>query len=499
MHRLTVTSLLGLWLLVPSAYGQAQFLDHSESSGPAGDNLDVLQQWELTLTPAAEPVPALKHSLWPRYQDLTPGDATPYYYRALLMFASRPQLSETYREKGETWLQGEPNAETREQMRAWLHPAVFQELRTATYREQLSLDLRLRDLEGLETIQFLLPDAQEMRSLARMLQVKARLEIAEGRFHDAVETLRVGYRLAQAASKTPTLVNALIGIAIASTMNHELTRLIAQPDAPNLYWAIAALPRPLIDLREALGWESAVPTQIFTFLKDAETAERSPDEWRRLILESYLRLHELSGNYLGKPAPLTEVVAVGLMLKTYPKAKRDLLAQGMSLEQVEAMSIGQVLAVHEARTQRYIYDEMFKLTLLPPDQVEDRWFDIEKRLREQGYLVGASDPSYEVLPISRILLPAVQSAWFAQMRLERELAALQTLEAIRMHAAEHGSLPASLGEIRIVPALLDPLYGRPFTYRKEGDRAVLEVPPRPAAEPRLDARRYILSLRSPLP
>jgi len=487
-------------LLAPSlTRGQVVFLDHSEASGAAGAALDVLQQWQLTLTPAAEPVPALKYSLWPRYGELTAGDATPHYYRALLMYVERSPLEQQYREKSERWLADEIRDETKQEMRAWLHEATLHELQVATYRERLDLDLRLRDLEGLETIQFLLPDAQAMRGLARMLQVKARLEIAEGRFADAVETLRVGYRLAQAAAKTPTLINDLVGIAIGGIMTQELTRLIAQPDAPNMYWAIASLPRPLIDLREAFGWESGVPLQIFTFLKDAETAERSPDEWRQVMLNSYENLHELTGNDVGKPGPLNQVAAAALMMKGYPIAKRDLIAQGLPREQVEAMPVGQVLAIHAARTHRYIYDESVKLTLLPPAQVYDRWPAVEQRLREQGYL-GPEGWNQEALPISSILLPSVKNVWFAGLRLERELAAVQTIEAIRMHAAvDGGQLPESLDEIQVVVVPVDPLLGKPFSYRREGRQAILETTPRPGLEPPADARRYILTVRNPMP
>src|SRR4051794_5298683 len=39
---------------------------------------------QLNVTPAAEPVPALKYHLVPRDIELKPGNIVPYYYRALL-------------------------------------------------------------------------------------------------------------------------------------------------------------------------------------------------------------------------------------------------------------------------------------------------------------------------------------------------------------------------------------------------------------------------------
>jgi len=40
-----------------------------------------------------------------------------------------------------------------------------------------------------------------------------------------------------------------------------------------------------------------------------------------------------------------------------------------------------------------------------------------------------------------------------------------TLEAIRMHVAEHGSPPASLDDLLSVPALPNPFDGRQFAYK----------------------------------
>src|SRR3954471_18172390 len=42
----------------------------------------------MTVTPAAEPIPALRHRLVARDVDLKPGNAAPYYYRAMLDLAS---------------------------------------------------------------------------------------------------------------------------------------------------------------------------------------------------------------------------------------------------------------------------------------------------------------------------------------------------------------------------------------------------------------------------
>ena len=62
------------------------------------------------------------------------------------------------------------------------------------------------------------------------------------------------------------------------------------------------------------------------------------------------------------------------------------------------------------------------------------------------------------------------------MRVERQINALQVVEAIRMHAAETGRLPECCDKITAVPVPLNPMTGRPFEYRLDGELAVLNLP-----------------------
>jgi hypothetical protein len=85
--------------------------------------------------------------------------------------------------------------------------------------------------------------------------------------------------------------------------------------------------------------------------------------------------------------------------------------------------------------------------------------------------------SHEVIPLASLLMPAVGNALNAQTRQERDFAALQTLEAIRIHLAETGKLPDKLSDITAVPVPLNPMTNEPFDYRSADDKATLEVPP----------------------
>jgi hypothetical protein len=62
----------------------------------------------------------------------------------------------------------------------------------------------------------------------------------------------------------------------------------------------------------------------------------------------------------------------------------------------------------------------------------------------------------------------------AEVRLDRKVAALRAVEALRLHVAAHdGRLPESLDQIKAVPVPADPMTGKPFEYRLDGESAVL--------------------------
>jgi hypothetical protein len=339
---------------------------------------------------------------------------------------------------------------------------------------------------------FLLPELQDARGMARMLAVRARLQISAGRYDDAIETLRFGYQLAHDVAEPPTLVNALVGIAIASIMNDQLLALIQAPGAPNLYWALAGLPHPLVDMRPAFAYEMTMPARVFAFLKDAESAQRSPEEWRMLLIRAAKDIVKLSGGPVFRdgsvPEWLMELSVTGLALVGYPRAKQELIADGYSAQQVEKMAVAQAITVHQTRVHQYMYHEVFKWSLLPYSEGLAGFEQSEKKLGREGFF-GRPGLSREIIPVTGLLLPAVSAAKHAEVRLATQLAGLRTLEAIRMHAAvRQGQLPKSLSEITTAPVPNDPATGKPFAYQLEGDRAILEIPDRriPSAGWRLE-------------
>lgn len=453
---------------------------------------------ELTLTPAGELRPALKYSLAIGVRERQPGNAAPFYHRALLARRSLPEAhAKEYAAKEKAWREQPLDASRHAEVKQWLagYSVVFHELRIAVYRERCDWDFRLQDLKGTEAIAFRLPEMQEARDVARALHLKARLEIAERRYDDAIETLRWGYQLARDCAEQPLLISNLVGIAISTIMTQPLVELIDAPGSPNLFWAIAALPQPLIDVRRSLEFERGFPEQVFPFLKDAEQIDRSPQEWQRILEQTLNDLAMLSRDLnvaSNRPDWLKKAEFVFMLAKAYPEAKAQLIEQGLDAERVEQMSVAQVIAIQTARKTRESYDDVFKTALLPYPESMALAGRVEASLHDRmaaGIYLGSHG-----LPVAQLLMPATRQVKRAEIRGPRQLAALQAIEAVRMHAAATGKLPATLAEITVVPVPPNPVTRQAFPYELKGNQAILELPILVDETPGSLSKRYVLSL-----
>src|SRR5262249_32448613 len=100
------------------------------------------------------------------------------------------------------------------------------------------------------------PQAQWMRPMSYGIALKARLEIGDGHYDDAANTLQVGYSLTRNLGHSQTIVQSLIGLAIESRLDEQTRALIAAENSPNLYWALTDLSTHPVDFREAFSYEA---------------------------------------------------------------------------------------------------------------------------------------------------------------------------------------------------------------------------------------------------
>jgi hypothetical protein len=420
----------------------------------------------ITVHPAAEPRPALKYQLMPEFLDRLPGNAAVHYGKVSaeqISFFGDRELQEKIAKWGRMPLEELPRDEVRKAVRS---ESIMGSLRRASRSAYCDWQLPLR--EG-NFFAMLIPEVQQLRMFARLLTAKARLHIAEGQFDEAVETLQIGYALGRHAAEGETLVHALVGIAISGVMSRQVQDLMQQPDAPNLYWALTMLPRPLISLRKAVEAEMHAVHLSFLELRDPDDATRSPEYWRDSLHRFW---RESAGLMGGRMAGRPEVLAA-LAIKGYPVAKRALIRQGLSAEAVEAMPVSQVVLLYTMQTYEELRDDIFKWFYVP------YWEGREGADEAEQQLMRSQRELREIIPVGSMLLPAVGAAQSAVARTDREIAVLRTIEALRMYAAANeGKLPETLGDLT-VPVPIDAVTGKPFEYQLRDGTAVIEGPPLP--------------------
>jgi hypothetical protein len=421
---------------------------------------------KLTLPPAAEPVPALKYTLLPELSEKEPGNAVQLYYRAFSpewwSNVRQRAVMEKVNQAAET-----PIAELKNSDLRWLTTFhALREVDRAARREYCDWDLARRLKE--DGISLLIPDVQAMREFATFLVVRARLEMAEGRLDKAAYTLRTGFALGRHVGDGPTLVQALVGVAIASRMVAQVEDLMRQPGAPNLYWALTDLPRPFIDLRTALQGEKLWLYGTWPELRDLDNPYLSPPQRERLQAIAEQIVAEGTDSRRGAETRLATIARVA---KAYPEAKRALLAAGHKPEEVEALPAIQVVLLPALHDYERLRDDMFKWLALPyPEALPG--LERAQRVMKEAKVRAAG------IPIAETFLPATIKVYTASTRLDRRIAALRCVEALRLYAAAHdGKLPPALADVKEVPVPADPMTGKPFEYKLNGDTATISAEP----------------------
>jgi hypothetical protein len=422
---------------------------------------------KLTIYPAAAPRPALKHQLLPDFKERIRGNAAVYYGKVTAeqtgVFGDGALL-----DKIDNW-RDVPLAELRKEDVTMPTDGIESRLYHAARCESCDWQLPVRE-EEFYTIP--LPEVQQTRQFGRILATRARIQIARGDFDGAVKTFQSAYALARNVAEGETLVNGLVGMAISGMMYERLLEFTQQPKAPNLYWALTMLPRPLIDLRKGAEAERSAAELSFPELRDLD-AKRSPDEWRQTLhrfWEKVIVVGDLERAQAGDAEHDTADSLTARSLKGYAAAKQALLERGFSTDALDAMPAAQVVMRGITRTYEDQRDSMFK------------WFfvtcaeSIEGSEAAKEEIEQAELENRELSLLAKLLLPGVQAITRAAARTQRDIAILRLIEALRMYGAEHdGHLPKSLDDIDEVPVPLDPVTGKPFAYAVKGDTANVRV------------------------
>lgn len=468
----------------------ALFTHLALAKGNGGQDAEDDLSIQRALSPTAEPIPALRYRLLPRETDRVAGDAAPIYLR--LAHEKLDGWRREMTEKCSEWFvaPGDEFDAEADVIREYLANNAYdiRQIELAARRASCEWNYMIREQDP---FMVRLPELAQMRNYARLTAVKARLEARTGRFDEAVHTLQTGLAMAQHVAQTPILVNRLVGIAMARLMLDVAEELISQPGAPNLYWALTALPSPFIEVAPALDFEATALELKFpelARLDELATAE----QWSELLGMLLNWLAEINGLDGELDSKLPKTPAELISLGDLDGARRYLVGvEGRPADEVAAMSEAEVIVRHSYGLHRELADETFKWSYVDYPQAIAGVMATDKHIAQRM--------KEQLLPFSQLLLPSVSAVYRAHATLDRRIALLRTLEAIRGYAAAHdGRLPETLEEITAVPVPLDPMSGAEFKYSRDGDAAHLETPATPMDEVYTSAiERRRIALRAP--
>ena len=216
------------------------------------------QEAKLTIYPQKMSTEVGKNSLLPPSASLTDGDAVPLYHQA-----AQALMADKDWARIDKWLA------------LPLDQLPPEEAQGALERHMESLKViaqavrcRQCNWPALTSGTNLPTNLAEFQKLGTLVRLWARFEIAQGSPESVLLALRTGFGMARHIAQAPSTIQYLSGMGIAALMRDEVGRWVQTEDAPNLYAALAALPKPFGDIEKSIESEKkAIPSELPAGLK----------------------------------------------------------------------------------------------------------------------------------------------------------------------------------------------------------------------------------------
>ncbi|HEC03103.1 MAG TPA: hypothetical protein ENI81_06145, partial [Phycisphaerales bacterium] len=375
-----------------------------------------IQVKKLSLSPAAEPVPALAYRLLPRQLDKKTGNAALLYATAAALCPDGD--SEELHDKIDKWqdmaVEDLPRKEVERALSSF--SGSFHHIALAAYRTDCRWESPVEDGFSMQ-----IPHLSTFRSVVRAMRLQIRLKIADGQTDQAMEMLQHCMQMGRNIAEGPTLIQDLVGTAIVALSLGEVENLMQRPDSPNMYWALTALPDPMIDMYSSLEYEREAIFVEFPALRNLEDEVLTPAQASGIISDFGKKMHSL--NESDGDVPFGGVLPLGWVMMHYSDAKQFLADKGFSQQRIEAMPAAQAVLIYQKQEYLEMRDNLFKWFAIPYHQsrayVEQNEKTFSRHRRDKGLKMN----------LFTILLPALSRVSFLQARLDRHVAILRTVEA----------------------------------------------------------------------
>jgi hypothetical protein len=412
------------------------------------------------LTPVAPPIPSLKYQLFfDDPLDRRPGNAAILYFDSILLMGPEakdkaPKALEAYDAKDMARFNS--LADSLE------NASLIKELDLAGRREECDWQTPISE-QGFGT---LLPHLASLRDIGRILKVRALREIEQGKIDDALKTIRLGNELADRIANEPTLISCLVSLRITAMMNDCLREIMNRPDAPNLFWALTEFPSRKPMLRqsfkgEGTGWLVASGAN----LAELKAGGVLPaDQWHDLF--TYVD-GAVSSDFKGS-ASLRLSDPVRDAGPELMQQAQVLYAESHHVTPEESAKVDPIVLIGEFYFHQYeiTCDDMLELQGLPYPVLLPKSAEFSAYLKKLMH----EEPKNDFLETIPTLHPAVREL----VSMDRQIAAMTAVEAIRSYAAANGGkLPARLEDVSDTPVPDNPATGLAFDYGMDGDTATL--------------------------
>jgi hypothetical protein len=328
-------------------------------AAPPDDGLTA----RLTLTPAAAPDPALRYELLPRLADRTPGDAATAYTRAFLLLAPTEQPNPPVpHETIVEWLHAAPEKFPADKAKGYLarYEKALREVERAARHDRCHWNSAERIKAGGSKTP--LPEVTKAAEAARLLALRARVELADGRTADAIQTLRTVLQIARHVGEGASLVHAQYARAVCLLAVDRVEELVRHPDAPNLYWALAGLPAPFIDPAPGLEGHELMIRAMFPTVGEFEAGpvpvDRADRALNRFFDDAARELGVTDRNKLDGPGTRLRFFAV--VAVNHEAARKELVRRGIPAAEADAMPPVQVVFLASWERYRSLWDTAAK-------------------------------------------------------------------------------------------------------------------------------------------
>jgi hypothetical protein len=226
---------------------------------------------KLTIRPQKMSAEAGKYVLLPPPASLVEGDAVPWYEKAAKAL---------------------PGKAVDDEVRQWLKMPVEQlplgqvETALTQYGESLKCVAQATKCRECQWPAWApgapVSNLEEYRKLGLAIRLWARYEIAQKNYEGAVIALRTGFAMGRHLTQGPTLIQLMVGNALSAMMGGEVGEFVQAGEAPNLYAALAALPKPFIEVEKVIESENKAASAASTKLTAEQLANQLTTPYDRV-------------------------------------------------------------------------------------------------------------------------------------------------------------------------------------------------------------------------